>query len=278
MWLNIIIIQLLTHVPIGATKVDPTALSQSEQQVFNSVRQDTFCSCTSAMTLAGCSALRPDCQIATHLDQIIFRAIQAGNTQDELLSFLPEHVLGPFCKAPQNVRPKKAPNSKGTLNGRVKIYEFADFRCGHCKKAVEKVKTALKSYPKQVEFSFIPFPLNDHPESLAAAEAVMAAGEQNKFWEMHDALFKNQKAGFRKTEIDKLARKLHLNLKSFNTALASGKYKRRLEEFKKLGTDLGVRGTPAFFVNGRSFRPVPGVLPLTKRIAMELDRNEDQCQ
>ena len=278
MWLNIIIIQLLTHTPLGVAKVDPTALSESYQQVFNSIRQDTFCSCTSAMTLAGCSTLRPDCQIATHLDQIIFRAIQTGNTKDELLSFLPDHVLGPFCKEPQNITPKKAPKSKGAHNGRIKIYEFADFRCRHCKTAAEKVKSALKSYPRQVEFYFIPFPLNDHPESLAAAEAVLAAGEQNKFWEMHDALFKNQRAGFRKSEIQKLARTLHLNLNRFNTAIDSGKYKSRLKEYKKIGTDLGVRSTPSFFVNGRSFRPVPDLLPLTKRIAMELDRNEDQCQ
>lgn len=92
-------------------------------------------------------------------------------------------------------------------------------------------------------------PLPFHNNAHIAAQATFAAAEQGKFWQMHDKMFENQKA-LSKDDLVKYAGELGMDVKKFQDALESGKYKARVDEEAKAAGAVGARGTPAFFVNG----------------------------
>ena len=271
-----IFISVLT---LGATPdiPDVTTLTPGQRTVYQGVISEEFCSCTSAMTIGGCLELRPKCGVARHLGDIAYTAAQSGNTTAEVLGFLSDRVIGPFCGKESTIAVAKAP-SMGKSTAPITVVEFADFRCGHCKAAVPLVKRAAAQHPANARMVFVPFPLGDHPESLAAAEAALAAGAQGKFWEMHDALFANQALGFSFENLMDHAKDVGLNTKRFRKAMETHEYRAELKALKEAGLAAGVKGTPAFFVNGRRFDPAPALMTLSRRIDMELDRNRGQCQ
>ena len=139
---------------------------------------------------------------------------------------------------------------RGDPKAPVTIVEFSDFQCPYCKRVQPTLKDLLTKYNGRVKLSFRDFPVRSlHPQAEAAAEAARCAEEQGKFWEYHDALFADQSkldaAGLTST-----ARSLGLDEKSFQSCLASGKFKAQIETDLQDGSKAGVAGTPGFFVNG----------------------------
>ena len=139
---------------------------------------------------------------------------------------------------------------RGDPKAPVTIVEFSDFQCPYCKTVQPTLKDLLTKYNGRVKLSFRDFPVRSlHPQAEAAAEAARCAEEQGKFWEYHDALFADQSkldaAGLTST-----ARSLGLDEKSFQSCLASGKFKAQIETDLQDGSKAGVAGTPGFFVNG----------------------------
>jgi protein-disulfide isomerase len=104
---------------------------------------------------------------------------------------------------------------------------------------------------------FKDFPLANHQQAPKAAEAAHCAGEEGKYWEMHDRLFANQQA-LAVPALRDHATALGLNAAKFNECLDSGKFAKVINEDMQLGTQLGVSQTPTIFVNGR---PVLGAQP-----------------
>ena len=107
---------------------------------------------------------------------------------------------------------------------------------------------------------FRQFPLPMHQNAQKAAEAALCANDQGKFWQLHDAMFSNQSA----LGVDQLkakAAELGLKADEFNKCLDSGAKVATVEADKKAGSEAGVNGTPAMFINGRF---VNGAVPLEK--------------
>ena len=96
------------------------------------------------------------------------------------------------------------------------------------------------------------FPLSFHPFAKLAAQAAVAAGEQGKFWEMHDALFANQTA-LKREDLLKYAGELKLDMARFTRDLDSEAVRKRVESDLAEGAKKGVQGTPTFFVNGKEY-------------------------
>lgn len=140
----------------------------------------------------------------------------------------------------------------------VTIEEFSDFQCPFCARSVSTVKQILEEYPGQVRWVFRHFPVfASHPNAPAIHLVAMAAGEQGRFWEMHDLLFENRD---RVTRDDLLgyARQLNLDMKRFETSLGDRALIARMEADYNEAIDRGVRATPTFFINGRK---VEGAVP-----------------
>jgi protein-disulfide isomerase len=139
--------------------------------------------------------------------------------------------------------------SKGPEKAPITIVEFSDFECPFCVRAEETIKQVMKEYDGKVRLVYRDFPLPFHPNAQKAAEAAHCAGDQGKYWEMHEQLFQNQKA-LAVADLKAHAKTLGLDGGKFEKCLDSGEKAKEVEEHKKAGAEVGVTGTPAFFVNG----------------------------
>jgi protein-disulfide isomerase len=140
---------------------------------------------------------------------------------------------------------------RGNPNAAVVLVEYADFECPYCGMAYPYVKRIGDRYGDEVAEVFRPFPLEEiHPHALHAAQAAEAAGLQGKFWEMHDTLFENQKR-LSDTALLQYAADIGLDLNTFKHDFASPQVIEAIETGMRRGAEDGVRGTPAFILNGR---------------------------
>jgi len=132
----------------------------------------------------------------------------------------------------------------------VVVVEYGDFECPNCKQAATAVKILLSRFAGDVRFAFRHFPLEEvHPHARQAAEAAESAGAQGKFWEMHDLLFDHQ-SHLDPKRLHEHAEQLGLDLARFTAELADQVHLQRIREQVASGKRSGVRGTPAFFING----------------------------
>ena len=100
----------------------------------------------------------------------------------------------------------------------------------------------------KVRYMFRDFPLDQmHPRSRRLAEAAHCAGEEGKYWEMHDVLFQNQKA-LTPSQLDEHARMVGLNGAKFDECLSSGRYAAMVQRGLVDGAAFGAQGTPSFVV------------------------------
>ena len=140
--------------------------------------------------------------------------------------------------------------SKGPANAPIEMIEFSDFQCPYCLRANPAITQVLNTYGDRIHFVYRHYPLPGHPNARPAAEAAACAGEQGKFWPYHDRLFADQ-AKLNDADLKKTAADLGLDAAKFNACVDSHKYKSAVDADLAAGQDVGVDGTPAFFVNGR---------------------------
>lgn len=157
--------------------------------------------------------------------------------------------------------------SLGASDPKVTIVEFSDFACPFCKASFPGLREISLKYKDGVKIIFRDWP--GHDNSLVLAMAAYCAGEQNKFWEMHDKLFQNQSDTFGtdKNQLAALAQQLGVYNQEFQTCFDQQKY---LPQIQKNFTDselLGVTGTPTWFINGKKIEGELSVTGLENLIA-----------
>ncbi|MFC5523086.1 DsbA family protein [Polaromonas jejuensis] len=139
---------------------------------------------------------------------------------------------------------------RGAGSAPVTLIEYGDFECPSCFQAHAALKIMLPHFDRQLRFVFRHFPLREiHPHAELAAEAAEAAGAQGKFWPMYELLFEHQQHLKEKHLLD-YAGQVGLNLPRFQNEMNDHVYLQRVQEYMQGGQHLGVRGTPAFYVNG----------------------------
>jgi protein-disulfide isomerase len=149
--------------------------------------------------------------------------------------------------------------SRGSPMAAVTIVEFSDFECPYCGQAHPILQHVMDEHEGRVRLVFKHFPLSAHPHAMPAARAAIAAGNQGKFWEMHDLLFEHQQQ-LEEEDLERYAQELGLDLARFRTDLESAETQRRIERDREEGERVGVEGTPSLFVNGRHFMEPPRAL------------------
>ena len=147
--------------------------------------------------------------------------------------------------------------SRGSATAPVEIIEFSDFECPFCLKSYPVLKQVLTTYGDRVRLVYRHYPLPNHPDARPAAEAAACAAEQGKFWEYHDRLFENQ-ARLSDTDLKQHAAALGLEAGKFTLCLNTRKYQKDIDADIAAGKEVGVSGTPGFFINGR---PLEGSQP-----------------
>ena len=140
----------------------------------------------------------------------------------------------------------------GSANALVTIVEYGDFECPDCKQAAPVVKLLLHRHAERIRFAYRHFPLSEvHPHAILAAEAAECAAAQGKFWEMHDLLFENQ-SHLQEEHLRSYAQRLELDLARYDAEMEQRVHVQRVREHMQTGQQSHVRGTPGFFVNGRT--------------------------
>ena len=139
---------------------------------------------------------------------------------------------------------------RGRVDAPVTIVEFTDFQCPFCRRVHPTLVRLLEEYPDTVRLAFKHFPLSFHQDAPLAHRASLAADRQGRFWEMHDKIFASSRDLSRSTLI-KHAKSLDLDLARFTRDLDSEELFAQLEREVAEGKQLGVTGTPTFFINGR---------------------------
>lgn len=139
---------------------------------------------------------------------------------------------------------------RGNQAARVAIIEYSDYQCPFCSRFVLQTLPRLENeYIKtgKVRYVFRDLPLNFHKQAFKAAEATHCAGEQGRFWEMHDRLFANQKA-LMPAQLTEHAQALGLDVTSFQQCLDSSRFADAIRKDVTEANSAGITGTPSFLI------------------------------
>jgi protein-disulfide isomerase len=144
-------------------------------------------------------------------------------------------------------------HSIGPADAPVTIVELFDYRCGYCKSSMEWLFSQAAQNPGRMRIVFKEYPILSEG-SYMAAKAALAAREQGKYVELHQALMRST-GSFTDAEIDAVAKSVGVDVPRMRREMESPAVQAEIERVAALADAEGVRGTPAFFVNGEL---VPG--------------------
>ena len=166
------------------------------------------------------------------------------------------------------------PYARGGASARITLEEFSDFQCPACGALEPGLRKVVNDYGERVRLVFRNFPLvQAHQYALLAARAAEAAGQQGKFWEMHDALYDHQeewsKAMEPRVQFDSYATRLGMDVQKFKADMERADLLERIKADMQRGNSLNVRGTPTVYLNGREL--MPGKLVTEADLRREID-------
>lgn len=150
---------------------------------------------------------------------------------------------------------------QGTADAPLVIVEFSAYACPYCGRHFqETLQPLLDNYGQYIRYVYRDFPVINEAVSFPAAMAAQCADEQDQFWQFHDVLFRNQ---------DKLGRdfylqtagNLSLDVDAFTACIDENRYQQEVLDDYYAGDDLGISGTPTFWINGEI---VSGALPYAR--------------
>lgn len=146
----------------------------------------------------------------------------------------------------------------GNAKSPVVLIEYGDYECPYCAEAEPSLKTVYTTYQDQIAFVFRNFPLTTiHPNALAAAAAAEAAGQQGKYWDMHDQLYGGQQTwenltgSARTNAFVTYAKQIGINTTKFKQDLSSTKLTDKIQFDQAIGNKLGINATPTMYLDGK---------------------------
>ncbi|MBL8134902.1 MAG: thioredoxin domain-containing protein [Anaerolineae bacterium] len=140
--------------------------------------------------------------------------------------------------------------TRGPEDAVITLIEFGDFRCGYCKRFHDETITPLmEQFPDQIRLVFRDYPVLG-PDSLSAALAAECADDQGKFWDFHDALYTAPDQLTREAFLS-YAETLEMDIPTFTACYDDQQHRSEIINDYVTGQNLGVSGTPTFFINGR---------------------------
>ena len=160
----------------------------------------------------------------------------------------------------------------GQPDSPVVLEEFGDFECPPCGHISEPINQLERDYRGRVCIIFRNFPLPVHKHARDAAQAAEAAGLQDRFWQMHDVLYREQALWSKAEEVRGLfksyAGTIGVNVAQFEKDLDSEEVKKRIAADQQQGNTLGVSNTPSIFINDQAV-PVPQLNPTGLRAMID---------
>lgn len=137
---------------------------------------------------------------------------------------------------------------KGSESAGLIIVEFSDYSCSHCAHYVNNIYPDIyKNYIStgKILYTVIDYPLPDHDAAIKASEAAYCAGDQGKFWEMHEALMHDQQS---LNNLNTIASFIELDIKKLKNCLEIRKYNSKVKKHIFLATRLEIPSVPGFII------------------------------
>ena len=165
----------------------------------------------------------------------------------------------------------------GKKDAPVTLIEFGEYESEECAKVNEVVKQLLEEYDGKIRFQFRHFPLTlIHQRSLKASESAVAAGQEGKFWEMHNILFQNRR-NLGTTSLKLYSKEAGVKSKKFLEDLVNGTYGWQVQDDIKEGHNRGVKEIPAFFINDVQLTTKPTYANLSAAIDAALKKSKSKA-
>jgi len=251
-------------------------LEKEDQNFLVKLLQEESCPCDCAMTFEQCVAPQAGCPAAPVMANWLTRRLEEGFPHGLLAEITAKEIAEGYNAKPKDLQ-TKGYYQKGSTSPKYRLVEYADFECAHCALASGVMVRLLEKYPQQVHLTFKHFPLQFHLMAEKAAVAAEAAGEQNAFWPMHNALFATY--GLLNDDLfTGHAQALGLNVEQFEEDMKSKRLLKKVKDSRKQGEEAGVNSTPSFFVNGRPFYLTRTIESFETRFKMDHFRNQQTCQ
>lgn len=229
--------------------VDTSALTPREKKEFGTYVSEFLSPCQNVpVSIAQCVQEKRACDKCQPAAKYVLRGVKDGMTRDQI----EKAYKGRFDASGVKNVPIDGSPVKGPEGAPVTIVEFADFECPHCGEVAPIIEKVLDAHKNDVRFVYKFYPLPSHPHAEIAARAAAAAINQGKFWEMHHALFANQRH-LEQTDIDSYAKELGIDVSRFHADMQANAASDRIAKDKKLGEDLQIAGTPSIYINGRVY-------------------------
>jgi protein-disulfide isomerase len=248
--------------------VDLSGLSDSDKAAFGRLIQKYPSTCGKAHSLETSLKSDPKCRRSVFAARFIARLLKAGLLPSEVEEYY-EKRFGANVYAFKDIDTKDSP-VRGDPGAPIKIVEFSDFQCPHCKHAQPALEQILGEFP-QVKLYFKNYPISRaHPYAQLAAQAAIAAGKQGKFWQFHDKVFKGDQEKESPVDLERYARELKLDIGKWkkDTEAAADKVNRDRADGERANID----STPTFFINGRRFHGAPVYAEIKDWVEEELNK------
>ena len=221
--------------------------------------------------------MKPNVIIALLVGGVVGFAVgrmASGTGSTGAMNNVPGNVAAPTAAAPRAAPAARAPGGedqtvfkvpidgspvRGPANALITLVEFSDYQCPFCSRGSNTVAEMEKAYEGKIRVVMKQNPLSFHPNAKPAALAAMAAGEQGKYWEMHDKLFANQQ-NLDAATFESHAKEIGLNVEKWKADMGASKFNDVITRDQALAGQLGANGTPCFFINGRKLsgaQPAP---------------------
>ena len=154
---------------------------------------------------------------------------------------------------------------QGSPSAKLWVIEVSDFQCPFCKEWHDATYQMLvDDYVKtgKIRMAYVNFPLSIHPHAHQAAIAAMCAGAQDRFWQMHNALFATQSSWEDQADptatFDSLAASVGVNAAQYHACLSSPSIEALVAGDQERARQGGVSATPSFWVGGKL---IEGAIP-----------------
>ena len=267
----------------AAPEVDWEGISPAQRSDVLEVLNATFCpACLCAETVAQCLTPEEPCgcpACAQIMARFVLDAFRQGMSAEEVLDLSAEAWVDAFEQAPVDLPLDDQPTRRAALararpgTEPISVVEFADFTCPHCA-AVAPILDALVENDPDVRLTFFFYPLRSSGPSILSAQAAHEAFVQGRFWSYAQALYAQPRPPER-GDLVALAQQISIDEAALAAALDDERHEATVLADKHLGESIGIRGTPAIYIEGRPF-----VLPRTLdnlEIWVDMERTRRQC-
>jgi protein-disulfide isomerase len=258
-----------TRVLMDLPGFDFSRLTAAAKKELVTVLTDEFDACGRPLTLLASLKKGDACKHTKRLVGYAASQASEGKPATELINALARYgqtFSGKRAKLTVDER-----QCTGPKDAKITLVEFSDFECPYCNAARAMIEDVLKARP-EVRLCYALFPLQGHANAMVAGQAALFARDAGKFMPMYHQLFDNQLSlseGF----IRQLIKKVGLDEKAYDKALAEKRYVDELNASKEAGKNGGVDSTPTVFVNGRRLTLPFSVESLLLAIDDEIDWN-----